>query len=175
MAVNGPNKVKTSIGFPVMILQDRVTSGGHYMITSGEVSAWWPAPLLLTTSVMFRNVLAAAVTTQWQAKQSRQWSGVCLVTSSTDASDRCHVQECARCWRPLLRAPGRHIQPLHFQEKWEGRQKREERRGGIASHPSSGGGNFSDRTFLVPVCLCMCIIVGKIGLKSIVWILSPSL
>ena len=64
----------------------------------------------------------------WWAWNDSQWSGVCPVTSSTAADHRCHVQECARCWRPLLRAPGRHIQPLHFQEKWEGRQRREERR-----------------------------------------------
>merc|ERR1712155_133910 len=47
--------------------------------------------------VMFRNVLAAAMTMQWRAKQSRQWSGVCPVTSTTAADHQCHVQECARC------------------------------------------------------------------------------
>ena len=149
------------ICYTVKTQLERRTAGGREMIASGAVSARWPAPPLLTTGVMFRNVLAAAMTMQWRAKQSRQWSGVCLVTSSTAADHRCHVQECARCWRPLLRAPGRHIQPLHFQEKWEGRQRREERSGGIASIIRRGKLQWWDPPFEVLVCLC--IIVLRFG------------
>ena len=47
------------ICYTVKTQLERRTAGGREMIASGAVSARWPAPPLLTTGVMFRNVLAA--------------------------------------------------------------------------------------------------------------------
>ena len=48
------------ICYTVKTQWERRTAGGREMIASGAVSARWPAPPLLTTGVMFRNVLELA-------------------------------------------------------------------------------------------------------------------